>query len=390
MEPVPSPIRSVYVHAPFCARRCPYCDFAVQVRRVGDLPGWRAALEGELRTLAAEGRFPLAASLDTLYVGGGTPSLLGAGAMTVLAALIGPERLRGGDLEWTAEANPESFTPEVAAGWRAAGVNRVSLGVQSFHEPALRWMGRLHGPDGARQAVATARAAGLAELSVDLIFALPDETGRELGRGSGRGPRARAPTRQPVRAHRGGGHPARAERSGGKGAPGLRRALPGGVPERRRAAERGGLSPLRSVQLRAARPRVPPQPRLLGGWRVPGAGQWSAQLLRALCRWNLRDWDEYARAARAGRLPVAGQEEVVGESRRLERVWLALRTDRGVAREELGPGARRLSQRWLARGLARSDADRVRLTAEGWLLLDQLAVELAGALEERGPEPARA
>ena len=390
MELEPSPIRSVYVHAPFCARRCPYCDFAVQVRRVGDLPGWRAGLEDELRTLAAEGRFPLAASLETLYVGGGTPSLLGAGAMTALAALIGPERLRGGDLEWTAEANPESFTPEVAAVWRAAGVNRVSLGVQSFHEPALRWMGRLHGPDGARQAVATARAAGLAELSVDLIFALPDETGRSWDTDldevielapphvSLYGLAVEAGTPLGWSVAEGRVRPASEERYREEYLSAVERlsaagylhyevsnfALPGHGSRHNRVYWEGGA--------------------------YLGLGNGAHSFSEPLRRWNLRDWDEYVRAARAGRLPVAGQEEVVGESRRLERVWLALRTDRGVAREELGPGARRLSQRWLARGLARSDADRVRLTAEGWLLIDQLAVELAGALEERGPEPARA
>ena len=170
----PAPVRSVYVHAPFCSRRCPYCDFAVQVRRVGDLTGWERALAGELRAVAAEARFPLAAELHTLYVGGGTPSLLGPRAMAALAGVLGPERLRSPTLEWTAEANPESFTAELAAEWRRAGVNRVSLGVQSFHGPTLAWMGRMHGSEGAREAVATARAAGFANLSLDLIFALPE------------------------------------------------------------------------------------------------------------------------------------------------------------------------------------------------------------------------
>ena len=103
----------------------------------------------------------------------GTPSLLGAQAMEGLLTVIGEERLRHSELEWTAEANPESFTQEVAKGWRCAGVNRISLGIQSFHAPTLQWMGRLHGADGARSAVQVARAEGFANLSVDLIFGLP-------------------------------------------------------------------------------------------------------------------------------------------------------------------------------------------------------------------------
>src|SRR5699024_7434712 len=73
----------------------------------------------------------------------------------------------------------ESFTPELAADWRAAGVNRISLGVQTFSAPALRWMGRLHGPEGAEAAVAAARAAGIDNLSIDLIFGLPDRVERD-------------------------------------------------------------------------------------------------------------------------------------------------------------------------------------------------------------------
>ncbi len=167
--PNPGAIRSVYVHAPFCARRCFYCDFAVKVASA-DCDVWLNALRAEIRALEREGAFVLDDALDTLYVGGGTPSLLGAQAMEGLLTLIGEERLRHSELEWTAEANPESFTPEVAKGWRCAGVNRISLGIQSFHAPSLQWMGRLHGADGARSAVQIARAEGFTNLSVDLIF----------------------------------------------------------------------------------------------------------------------------------------------------------------------------------------------------------------------------
>ena len=84
---VPTPVRSIYVHAPFCARRCVYCDFAVTVRRTGDLPAWLEALAAELAIVEREALLAPAASLDTLYVGGGTPSLLGPGAMAGLRNL---------------------------------------------------------------------------------------------------------------------------------------------------------------------------------------------------------------------------------------------------------------------------------------------------------------
>ncbi|SVD07116.1 uncharacterized protein METZ01_LOCUS359970, partial [marine metagenome] len=171
-------IRSLYVHVPFCSRRCFYCDFAVKVAPP-DADEWLRALALEVRALEQEGEFNLDSSLDTIYVGGGTPSLLGWSAMDGLARVVGEERLRGSGLEWTVEANPESFTEDVARGWRRAGVTRVSLGVQTFHEPSLRWMGRMHGAEGARSAVRIAREAGLNNISIDLIFGLPSYLGRD-------------------------------------------------------------------------------------------------------------------------------------------------------------------------------------------------------------------
>ena len=181
LPPEPDAIRSVYVHAPFCTRRCFYCDFAVKVA-AADCSAWLEALGAEVSALNREGLFVLDETLDTLYVGGGTPSLLGAAAMDGLSSVIGEGRLGHQDLEWTAEANPESFTRDVATGWRRAGVNRISLGIQSFHAPSLKWMGRLHGADGARAAARVARAAGFINLSVDLIFGLPDHLEREWER----------------------------------------------------------------------------------------------------------------------------------------------------------------------------------------------------------------
>lgn len=109
---------SLYVHVPFCVRRCSYCDFAVHATPHAPVEEWLDAIEGELRLLVEEREWVTPLRLDTLYVGGGTPSLLGGGGMSALA-----ERLRPlvewdpAAVEWTCEANPESFTAEVAEGW---------------------------------------------------------------------------------------------------------------------------------------------------------------------------------------------------------------------------------------------------------------------------------
>ena len=94
-------VSSVYVHAPFCSRRCFYCDFAVEVSSSNDPTAWTGALSGELKALEREGLFSISEALKTLYVGGGTPSLLGPQAMTSLAKVIGFSRLQDPELEWT-------------------------------------------------------------------------------------------------------------------------------------------------------------------------------------------------------------------------------------------------------------------------------------------------
>jgi len=127
-------MRHLYLHVPFCQRRCSYCDFAIAVRRQVPATDYVAAVRRELELVgAAELGRPASESLETLYLGGGTPSLLPAEAMAALLAAV-RERCEGAwdGIELTLEANPEDVTPERAAAWRRAGVNRVSLGAQSF------------------------------------------------------------------------------------------------------------------------------------------------------------------------------------------------------------------------------------------------------------------
>src|SRR5690606_18993467 len=129
--------RALYVHVPFCARRCSYCDFAVEAVRRAPTREWLDAIEAELR-LHAERAGLGRLALDPVYDGGGTPSLLGVGARPAPLDWIGEHVDIAPEGEITVEANPESLTPALARNWRAAGINRVSLGGQTFHEAALR------------------------------------------------------------------------------------------------------------------------------------------------------------------------------------------------------------------------------------------------------------
>ena len=378
--PAPGAIRSVYVHAPFCARRCFYCDFAVKVASA-DRDAWLRALRAEVGALEREGVFLLDDTLDTLYVGGGTPSLLGAPAMEGLLTVIGEERLRHSDLEWTAEANPESFTRDVATGWRCAGVNRISLGIQSFHAPSLKWMGRLHGADGARSAVRIGRAAGFTNLSVDLIFGLPDHLERDWERDLD---------------HTLSLDPDHVSLYGLSAEP----ATPLGraVAERRETLPSEGRYEqeyLLAVDRLAeagyevyevsnfARPGFASRHNSVywSGEPYLGLGNGAHSYRHPVRRWNLRDWDAYRAGAEGSGLPVDNEEELDAGKVRLERIWLGLRTRRGICLQDLPASARDRARYWEENALAVAEGNVVRLTPRGWLVMDRLTVELDAELE---------
>jgi oxygen-independent coproporphyrinogen-3 oxidase len=164
--------RALYIHWPFCAKKCPYCDFNSHVRDGVDVAAWQAALIADMR---AEAVFAGGETLTSIFFGGGTPSLMPPAL--VAALLAEAERLWGfdGAIEITLEANPSSVEAASFAGLATAGVNRVSLGVQSMDDAELRFLGRLHGADEALRAIATAQAH-FARVSFDLIYALPGHT----------------------------------------------------------------------------------------------------------------------------------------------------------------------------------------------------------------------
>ena len=163
----------VYVHWPFCARKCPYCDFNSHVRPKGiDEAGYLAAME---REIVAHARLTPGRTVTSVFLGGGTPSLMKPESVGRLLDLIGHHWQMSADAEITLEANPSSVEAERFRGYRSAGVNRLSLGVQALNDADLKFLGRLHNVGEALRALELARET-FPRLSFDLIYARPDQS----------------------------------------------------------------------------------------------------------------------------------------------------------------------------------------------------------------------
>ncbi|MBF7053667.1 radical SAM family heme chaperone HemW [Halomonas sp. KAO] len=175
----PSPVLpplALYVHVPWCVRKCPYCDFNSHgVGRDAGLPE-EAYLEALLADLDAD--LPLAGEreLVSLFIGGGTPSLLSSGFYRRLLTGVSERLPLARDIEITLEANPGTLERGRFAGYREVGINRLSLGIQSFQAAQLEALGRIHSGDDAEAAFAEAREAGFDNLNVDLMHGLPGQT----------------------------------------------------------------------------------------------------------------------------------------------------------------------------------------------------------------------
>jgi len=161
--------RHLYVHTPFCAKICPYCAFYVHQGGAAQQREFVTALRTEWQRAKEE--FPLA--LDTIYFGGGTPSILSADLFSELAEELSREHSWN---EFTLEVNPATVTDDKAAAWRAAGVNRISLGAQSFDAEMLKILGRQHAPEDIPETCALLRKHGFANINIDLMFALPGQS----------------------------------------------------------------------------------------------------------------------------------------------------------------------------------------------------------------------
>jgi oxygen-independent coproporphyrinogen-3 oxidase len=362
--------RHVYLHVPFCARRCSYCDFAIAVRHDVPVDAYVASVRRELEVRWGGGG-PWEA--DTLYFGGGTPSRLGgAGIARALEAFRDRITLAPG-AEVTIEANPEDVTREAARAWRDAGVTRVSLGAQSFDPAVLRWMHRGHAPDAAARAVDILRGAELEDVSLDLIFAVPEVLGRDWD-ADVRSAIALDPThlslygltvepRTPL-----GRWEARGEVTQ--------------APEERyeeeflRAHELMAAADFEHYEVsNFARPGRRARHNSAYWRHVPYAGLGpSAHGFDGVARrWNASSYTEWARRLADGEDPAGGSELLSDENRTTETVYLGLRTTDGL---RLANGERVLVEPWVQAGWAVATTGGVRLTPAGWLRLDTLAAAL--------------
>ena len=344
----------VYVHVPFCARRCDYCAFATWTDRDHLFDAYTRACRREI----AEADLPSASSV---FFGGGTPSLLPADLLCSILGVIP----RTGDPEVTVECNPDSVSAATFEAYRNAGVTRLSFGAQSTAPHVLASLGRSHTPGHLASAVFLAGAAGITNFNVDLIFGAVGESVDDWRR-----------TLDDVLAM----GPAHVSAYALTVEPGTPLALdPARHPDDDDQAEKYALTDamlggagLRNYEISNwARPGHECQHNLLywrqGNYRGIGCAAHSHRDGRRW--WNVRTPERYIAAIESGRSPVAADEELTDEVRNLEALQLALRTVDGVPTDALpvDPALDRLVHR---------DGGRARLTREGRLLANEVALRL--------------
>jgi oxygen-independent coproporphyrinogen III oxidase len=368
----------MYIHVPFCVKKCYFCSFNTAPYGDDVMPRFLRALDTEIETLATL-PWTRDIAIGTVFLGGGTPSLLsGDGMATVLGRVR--ERFRvAGDAEVTVECTPESLDARKLAAYRDAGVNRISLGVEALDDSILPVIGRLHDARVARVAFDACRDAGFASVSVDLMYGLP---GLDVERWN-RTVRAVLEW-EPDHLSAYGLTLDGGSLWGSNGGP----ALP---PEEavvdqywalaRAAAERGfehyEISNYARPGHRSRHNQV--------YWRRqeylalgPGACGFVGDVRYA----NAKAVARYAAALDGGGLPIETSERLTPEQALAETLFLALRTADGASPETLArrvaatPALQRRVDAWIADGLMEKDSARVRLTERGFLVSDALFVEL--------------
>ena len=361
----------VYVHVPFCARRCSYCDFSIAVRHDVPVDEYLHALQCELD--ARFGGNPQS-EVETIYLGGGTPSRLGGAGVARTLALVRRYFPAAADAEITIEANPEDVNPASAALWREAGVNRLSLGGQSFDDRVLTWMHRTHDAAATHLAVETAREAGITNLSADLIFALPEALNRDfeadvrrlldleldhvslygltiephtpLGRWVARG----VTTEQPEEGYESDFLLAHALLSD------------------------AGFEHYEVSNYATAGRRSLHNSAYWSGVSYVGLGPSAHGFDGRTRRWNARHYAAWRDLANQRRDPMEGSELLTDDNRVAEEVYLGLRSDAGLL---VTSSDRSIVDLWIAEKWAELGRDgRLRCTVLGWLRLDALAAAL--------------
>lgn len=374
----------LYVHVPFCATRCGYCDFNTYTPAElgGSNPdGWLAALRVELALAAqrlsapavdpsASAVDPSAPAVDTVFVGGGTPSLLGAQRLAeVLDAVRDAFPLAAG-AEVTTEANPESTSPEFFDALRSAGYTRVSLGMQSASPGVLSVLNRVHTPGRALDAAREARAAGFAHVNLDLIYGTPGESDDDL----------LASVDLALAA--GVDHVSAYALVVEDGTALSRRVRRGEVeaPDDDVLAHRYRLIDQRLTEAGLTWYEV-------SNWSSPGGecrhnlgywngGQWwgagpgAHGFVGDVRWWNVKHPNAYGQVLGDRRLPVAGFERLDARDRHVEQVMLGIRLRSGLGVEALTESELRRARRAVEDGLLTDGGDRLILTLRGRLLAD--------------------
>jgi putative oxygen-independent coproporphyrinogen III oxidase len=365
----------LYVHIPFCKSKCPYCDF-YSITTTDQIEAFLSALDAEARLY--RDRFPIC---DSLFLGGGTPSWLGEAHIAELMKNLRRYFTLAPDPEFTLEANPDDITADKLAVWRELGVNRLSLGVQSFDEAELRFLQRRHTAAQTRTALSLIRAAGFTNLGLDLMYGLP---GQSL--------EAWIKTLET------------ALRFNPEHLSCYQLTLAPETPLGRRLAA-GSLTPpdeetqreffLLTADFLTARGYLHYEVsnfareenyicrHNLKYWtRTPylGLGPGAHSFLAGRRWWNFSSVEKYCAALNAGEAPVAGEETLTPEQIRLETLALGFRTREGVSLASLReqPGADAMIEALNQAGLVRVDRGRVIATNQGLVVADRLPLSFVG------------
>lgn len=363
----------LYVHVPFCARRCSYCDFAIAVRRAVPSERFAELIETEWRARLRDPWWTSSPSVETIYFGGGTPSHVAPEALGRILTAVRAERAVVPDAEITLETNPDDVTEVRAAAWRALGITRISLGAQSFQPAVLAWMHRTHTPEQIALAVRALRDAGFANISLDLIYGLPAALERDW-RADLDAALALEPQHLSLYAL--------TVESGTPLGKWTTRGTVQALTDDRVAGEYLEAN-ARLVALgfehyevsNAARP---------GSRAIHNAGYWRRMPFLGLGpsahsglgrerRWNIREYEAWHRAIDTGHDPIEGGETLDDAQVLLEERYLGLRTDSGVPADLIPEAAQTM---WVEQRWAERREGRVRLTIEGWLRLDALVASL--------------
>jgi oxygen-independent coproporphyrinogen-3 oxidase len=369
-------VRHLYVHLPFCRRRCGYCDFVTVVGRDGEHDRYVDAL---LRELEIEGGV-LAADVETIFFGGGTPTLLEPAALARLFAALPPAE------EVTVEANPETVTPALAALLRKGGVTRVSLGAQSFTSRLLGVLERAAQPDDVRAAFYALRDAGFDNISLDLIYGIPGQSPTDLDRDLGEalelGPDHLSCYELEAKPG------TRFTHTYGDELEHQAEAMEGYFEQVVERLTSAGYRWYETANFcRAGAPERAPDFRSLHnvaywlGRDYLGLGVGAVSTLGSTRRRNLPALPRYMAALEAGESPPRQLEELDAETRRRERIMLGLRLDEplalvGLDGEVDDVALERLERLGLAAVTGRSPARTLELTTRGRFLGGGVTAEL--------------